>query len=238
MEVACFAHGCNMRCPQCQNYTITYNNVAKLLTPFEAAATLTAYRNKYGVDRMAISGGEPTLNRPWLIQFFRELKRLNQDERARLHLDTNATILTPDYVDELVEAGVTDIGPDLKGLHIETFMKITGITDSALARKYLKNAWSVIRYMINSYYPDKLFVGIGIPYNPYFMSLEELREIGEAIASISPEVQVCLLDYFPTFKRRNIVRPSFQQMQTARKILLKAGLKTVLAQTEQGHIGP
>lgn len=238
IEVACFAHGCNLRCPRCQNYTITYDNVAKPLTPYEAAATLTAYRNKYGVDRMAISGGEPTLNRPWLTQFFRELKRLNWDERARLHLDTNATVLTPDYVDELVEAGVSDMGPDLKGLHTETFMKITGITDVALAKKYLENAWDVTKYIIDSYYPDKLFVGIGVPYNPYFMSLEELREIGEAIASINPEVQVCLLDYFPTFKGRNIVRPGFQQMQTARNVLLEAGLKTVLAQTELGHIGP
>jgi len=70
VEVACFAHGCNLRCPQCQNYMVTYDNVALALTPFEAAAVLTAERNKYGVDRMAISGGEPTLNRAWLIRFF------------------------------------------------------------------------------------------------------------------------------------------------------------------------
>jgi len=44
-------------------------------------------------------------------------------------VDTNATILTRDYIDELVEAGVTDIGPDLKGCYPETFMRITGIED-------------------------------------------------------------------------------------------------------------
>ncbi len=238
VEVACFAHGCNLRCPQCQNYSVTYDNVAKPLTPYEAAAILTSYRRKYRVDRMAISGGEPTLNRPWLIQFFKELKRLNEDEYARLHLDTNATYLTPNYVDELVEAGVTDIGPDLKGLKVETFMKITGILDLELAKRYSENAWNITKYMIDKYYPEKLFVGVGIPYNPFFMTLDELSQIGEKIALINPNVQVCLLDYFPTFRRWNIERPSVGQMKLARKSLLDAGLRVVLAQTRIGHLGP
>lgn len=238
VEVACFAHGCNLRCPQCQNFTVTYDNVAETLTPLEAAAALTAERNKYGVDRMAISGGEPTLSREWLIRFFQELKRLNSDPDARLHLDTNATILAPEYVDELVEAGVTDIGPDLKGLRIETFMKITGINDRGLAERYLKNAWSIAEYIIKNYYPDQLFVGLGVPYNKYFITLDEIQETGERIARINPEVQVCLLDYFPSFRRRNMNRPTVAEMQKAREILLETGLTTTLAQTTIGHIGP
>jgi MoaA/NifB/PqqE/SkfB family radical SAM enzyme len=58
-------------------------------------------------------------------RYIEELRSLNRDERARFHVDTNATLLTEDYIDELVEAGVTDIGPDLKGFSVETFMKIT-----------------------------------------------------------------------------------------------------------------
>ena len=30
IEVACFAHGCNLRCPQCQNYTVIVSNLRKL----------------------------------------------------------------------------------------------------------------------------------------------------------------------------------------------------------------
>jgi len=238
IEVACFAHGCNLRCPQCQNYTVTYDNVAPALMPVEAAAVLTAQRRKYGVDRMAISGGEPTLNRAWLIRFFEELRRLNPDVEARLHLDTNATVLTPDFVDGLVEAGVTDVGPDLKGLRTETFMKITGIADRRLAGRYLKNAWSVTEYLIDRYYPEQLFVGVGIPYNKFFISLEEVREMGERIVGIDPDVQVCLLDYFPTFRRVGMERPSVAEMRMAREMLVETGLKTVLAQTTTGHLGP
>lgn len=238
VEVACFAHGCNLRCPQCQNFTVTYDNMAPALTPFEAAAVLTAERNKYGLDRMAISGGEPTLNRNWLIRFFEELHRLNPDKKARLHLDTNATVLTPEFVDGLVEAGMTDVGPDLKGLRTETFMKITGIGDEKLAGRYLGNAWSITRYTIDCYYPKSLFVGVGIPYNKNLITLEEIREMGERIADINSEVQVCLLDYFPTFRRLNMKRPSVAEMREARETLVETGLKTVLAQTTVGHLGP
>jgi len=239
IEVACFAHGCNLKCPQCQNYTVTYDNVERPLRPEEASRRLTALRRLYGVDRMAISGGEPTLNRPWLVAFFKALRTFNKDERARFHLDTNATVLTPDYIDELVlDAGVTDIGPDLKGLRLETFMAITGIKDRELARRYHANEWAAVKYILDHYYPERVFMGIGIPYNPAFMSLEELRDIGDRIASMDPGVQVCLLDYFPTFRRKDITRPSFRQMLKAREILLEAGLKTVIAQTELGHVGP
>ena len=239
IEVACFAHGCNLRCPQCQNYSVTYDSVERPLTPEEAARRLTALRRYYGVDRMAISGGEPTLNRDWLIAFFKALRSFNKDRKARFHLDTNATVLTPDYIDELVlDAGITDIGPDVKGLKLETFMNITGIRNRELARRYNENEWKAVKYIIDHYYPDEVFMGIGIPYNPAFMSLEELREMGERIASMDPDVQVCVLDYFPTFRRRDIERPSYRQMLKARETLLEAGLKTVIAQTVMGHVGP
>jgi len=238
VEVACFAHGCNLRCLQCQNYTVTYGNMAPALTPLEAAATLTAQRRKYGVDRMAVSGGEPTLNRAWLIRFFEELRRLNPEVRARLHLDTNATVLTPEFVDGLVEAGVTDVGPDLKGLRTETFMRISGIRDGRLAGRYLENAWSVAEYIIDRYYPEPLFVGVGIPYNRAFISLEEIRKIGDKLAKIDQNIQVTLLDYFPTFRRLGMERPSVAEMRKARETLVETGLKTVLAQTTIGHLGP
>jgi molybdenum cofactor biosynthesis enzyme MoaA len=37
-------------------------------------------------------------------------------------VDTNGSILTYDYLDELVEAGMTDIGIDLKSLEDHTYI--------------------------------------------------------------------------------------------------------------------
>lgn len=99
------------------------------MTPLEAAGILTAQRNQCSVDRMAISGGEPTLNRAWLIRFFQDLRRLN------------------------------------------------------------------------------------------------------------PDAQVCILDYFPAFRRLSMQRPTVNEMQKVRETLLEARLKTVLAQTTIGYIG-
>jgi len=239
IEVAIWAAGCNLSCPQCQNYHITYDSKSKAYTPKEVALILTWARKKYGVDRMAISGGEPTINRRWLVEFFKELRNLNKDDKARFHLDTNATILTKDYIDELVlEAGVTDIGPDLKGLNVETFMQITGISDKELAERYLETSWKAVRYIADQYYPEHVFMGIGIPYNKAFISLDEIYKMGLRIASINPEIQVCVLDYFPAFRRRDIERPSYWEMLRVKRTLEDAGCKTVIAQTIYGHVGP
>ncbi len=171
------------------------------------------------------------------MEYVRELKRLNFDPNARIHVDTNASILTRDYIDELVEAGMTDIGPDLKGYYPETFMRITGIEDRGLAERYLNTAWDAARYLI-ARYSEGVFTGIGIPYNRELISAKEIGLIGERLYEIDPEVQVCVLDYRPEFKRPDLVKPNYDEMLNIHKILKGKGLKTVLCQTEYGHVGP
>jgi len=107
IEVVCFSHGCILRCPSCQNWEIVYSSNIKPMSPIQAAEKMTVFRRKYNLNRMAISGGECTLNRQWLVNYLKHLTKLNRHENARLHIDTNAVILTPDYIDELVEAGMT-----------------------------------------------------------------------------------------------------------------------------------
>ena len=236
IEAACFACGCNFRCPQCQNWTTTYCGKDIPLSPGKAAEVMTKLRKTIGVDRMAISGGESTLNRRWLIQYIRELKRLNPDRDARFHVDTNASILTEDYIDELVEAGMTDIGIDVKGLKLETFQRITGVKDEKLAEIYLKTEWSALKYVLDTY-ADRVFVGVGIPYNRELIHIDEIREIGEKISGMDEEAQVCVLDYRAEF-RSAIKRPGFQEMFEVWKVLRETGLKVVTCQTVRGYIKP
>jgi pyruvate formate lyase activating enzyme len=186
IEVACFAAGCNFRCPQCQNWDITYNGKSKPMTPTEAAERMTKARKKFGVDRMAISGGESTLNRRWLIEYVKALKNLNPDAEARIHIDTNGSILTKDYIDELIGAGMTDIGIDLKGCSTDTFMRITAVSDRVLAARYLSTAWKAVRYL-SECYKDTIFTGVGVPYNAKLISLDEIRLIGKKLSEIDPD---------------------------------------------------
>lgn len=236
VEVATFACGCNLRCPQCQNWETAYNGRALAMTPKEAAMLMTDARMRYGVDRMAISGGESTLNRPWLVQYIKELRRLNPSKDARIHVDTNGTLLTDDYIDELVDAGMTDIGPDLKGLRLETFMRITGVRDKELAEEYRKTSWSAVKYIVDNY-KEKLFIGVGVPYSRDLISLEEIADIGAELCRIDDELQVCILDYRPEFRSR-IRRPEYSEMLEVHGLLKGIGLKTVICQTAYGYIGP
>ncbi len=241
VEAAVFTAGCNFRCPQCQNWTTAYLGKEgfdhQALTPRETAEKMTRARKKYGVDRMAVSGGESTLNRKWLIEFLRELKKMNPDEKAGFHVDTNGSLLTEDYIDELVEAGMTDIGIDLKGLETETFLRITGLTDEKMAKNYKQAAWQAVHYIAENY-RDTLFLGVGIPYNRDLIALEEIEAMGEEIVKTGGEIQVCPLDYRPEFRRRDLSRPAFSEMKDVYRILKGTGLKTVICQTAFGYIGP
>lgn len=243
IEVACFTAGCNLRCKTCQNFDTTYNSKAPSVTPLEAATILTKVRHQFGVNRLAVSGGEPTLNRKWLLQFFTHLKQQNSDTKARLHLDTNASILTPDYIDELIRAGVTDIGPDLKAVTLQTYQTITNIKNPNLAQQYLDTSWQAVEYLSNHYYPEQIFVGVGLPFNPDFfpnekIMIQELQEWGRRLAAINNRLQVCILDYRPTFRRRHIQRPLPDQVRWVKSLLENLGLKTVIAQTQSGHLPP
>jgi pyruvate formate lyase activating enzyme len=234
LEVACFTAGCNLRCPQCQNWTFTYMNRGDPLDPVEAARIMTAAKRRYGVDRLAISGGECTLNRRWLVQYLSSLRDMNPG--ANLHVDTNGSILTGEYLDGLVEAGMTDIGIDLKAARLPTFMSITGLEDPSLAERYMETAWMAVEHLLRKC--PQVFVGIGIPYNRRLTTLDEVEEMGERILSIDPWVQVCVLDYRPEFKRFDLSRPGFQEMARVHRILRGIGLESVLCQTERGRIGP
>ncbi|RLG54112.1 MAG: radical SAM protein [Thermoproteota archaeon] len=237
IEVAIWTAGCNLRCPQCQNYHVTYDNSTKPISPEKAAYVLTRARKIYRVDRMAVSGGEPTTNRKWLVKLFKELKKLNPDEKARLHLDSNGTLLTKDYIDELIEAGVTDIGVEPKGARLETFMRITGVKDKELASKYQRTQWEALKYLVDQY-QEKVFIGVGLPYNRALIGWDELLEVGDKIASIKSDLQVVVLDYFPTFRNRSLVRPSPEEMLKVKEALNAVGLSTVIVQTSAGHFGP
>lgn len=235
VEAAVWTAGCNLRCPQCQNYTVTYDNFSKALSPKEAAELLAFCHKTYRTKGVAISGGEPTLNRKWLIKFFRELSKITE-KRVRRHLDSNGTILTRDYVDELVDAGCNNIGIEPKCVSVETYMKITGLDDKELASKYLENAWKIAKYICDEH--SGVYLGIGLVYNSALVSFEEIAEAGEKIAKISGEVQVTVLDYFPAFRRRDLKRPSYEEMIKVRSILEGQGLKNVVVQTVRGHVTP
>ena len=97
---------------------------------------------------------------------------------------------------------------------------------------------NAIEYIHHEYYSGRVYLGIGLVYNKELVSLEEIAEAGRRIVDIGPEIQVTVLDYFPAFRRQYLRRPSYKEMLMVKKVLEDQGLKTVIVQTEIGHVGP
>jgi len=226
LEICCLVAGCNFRCPQCHNSVVTYMSKGPAYTSEEAAIMLTKTRRQLNLDRFCLSGGEITLNRPWLVQLLGELKKLNPEPETRFHISTNASLLTEDYIDELIDAGLNDFGIDLKGLHIDTFMKITGLRNRELAQRCKETAWNAVDY-ITHHHHDKAFVGVGVPYNKELLSLEEIQQYGRELYNIDPSVQTTGMAYFHGDYRSELVYPSLEEMKTVHRLLEEAGLTTV-----------
>jgi pyruvate formate lyase activating enzyme len=103
-----FTGGCNFRCPFCHNSDLVLNHGRMVDIPEEQIrASLRKFRK--WVDRVVITGGEPTLQ-PGLAPF---AERLKQDG-YKIKLDTNGS--HPDIVKGLVARGLIDcIAMDIKG---------------------------------------------------------------------------------------------------------------------------
>lgn len=225
--VSVFTHGCNFNCDFCHNWDITFSSTGIPSTPEEAAFYTLQGMNNQAHPRVGISGGEPTLNRRWLIAYVNELKR--QNKNIRIQLDTNASLLTEDYLDELVDAGVTDFSPDLKGLYPETFMKISGLENEILSRKYLNTAWQSVEYLVDKY-AHKVFYHVAIPFHPHFISYDEVTDMGKKLAALDPNMNVNLIVYQPVFRMRKTPIVGNEEIDKAFNLLKDTGLNNLWCQ--------
>jgi len=89
---------------------------------------------------------------------------------------------------------------------------------------------------LKSFAREKVFHVVGVPYDEALASLDEVTHSGERLASI-PTIQLRVLDFFPTFRRRDIERPSPEEMFKVKRVLKDVGLKAVVIQTSTGHLG-
>lgn len=220
-----FTHGCNYRCDLCHNWHLTFSSTATAYTPVQTVAQLKLHPE---AERwIGISGGEPTLSRKWLVETIGLLRQAAPE--SRIQLDTNASVLTPDYIDELVDAGITDISPDLKAFRIETFMKISGVRNRDLARQYMQTAWKAIEYLISKY-SEQIFMAVSIPCHPRIHSRGELEEMATALAALNSEIPVTLTELQPAFRNRDMPVLNRQIMEQAARYLADKGLNRVIIQ--------
>ncbi|MBN2568106.1 MAG: radical SAM protein [Deltaproteobacteria bacterium] len=224
-----FTHGCNYSCGICHNWDMTFASNGRAMNPREAVSKL--HLDQKEDSWVGISGGEPTLNRRWLLETVHELRKTVPN--IRIQLDTNASLLTTDYIDDLIESGITHISPDIKALHLKTFMELCGVKSEEKARQYLETSWEAVRY-INERYKEKLFMAVSFPYFPAIHTLEELKEMALTLADISKDIPVTLVEYQPAFRLRNLPFVSSDDLEAAQKAVEAAGLRKVVVQGGPG----
>ncbi len=107
--VACtvFTGGCNFRCPFCHNAPLVLPE--RLARDTDEEAVLSFLKKRVGVlDGVAITGGEPLLNRD-MPDFLSKIRSLGY----RIKLDSNGSF--PDRLIEIVNAGLVDrVAMDIK----------------------------------------------------------------------------------------------------------------------------
>lgn len=107
-----FLGGCNFRCPWCHNFDLVdEKSLNKIKTiPFENILSFIEKR-KGKIDGICISGGEPTINGDYLIDFIRDLRR----NKILIKLDTNGS--NPKVIEKLIEENLIDfVSLDIKNI--------------------------------------------------------------------------------------------------------------------------
>lgn len=109
-KTACtvFTGGCNLRCPFCHNALLVTGELASGESEKEKEVFKHLERRKGILDGVAITGGEPLLNRD-IGEFIQKIR----DMGYPVKLDTNGTF--PDALIELVRGGLVDyVAVDIK----------------------------------------------------------------------------------------------------------------------------
>ncbi len=109
---------CDLRCTYCMPEDQHFLRKEELMTRAEIATIVRLFVERYGVDKVRITGGEPLL-RPDVVDIVRDVHRLG----VKLGLTTNAVSLHK-YAAALREAGLESLNVSLDTFDAERFKTI------------------------------------------------------------------------------------------------------------------
>lgn len=181
------SYGCNLRCPYCQNASISMagpdNCPHRLITP-EGLTDLAVDLSKQepGNIGVAFTYNEPTV----CFEFIRDTSKLLHEAGLKSVVVTNGGLVRK-YADELLPH-VDALNIDLKGFSNEFY-------------RYVKGEFDTVKEFIKAAVEHKCHVELTTLVIP--TKNDDPEEIGrevEWIASISPEIPLHLSQFFPRYK--------------------------------------
>jgi pyruvate formate lyase activating enzyme len=224
-----FMSGCNFKCLNCQNWTISQfpdNGFSQrgYIPPKELAEECVKQLKSIpakmmGADRIFFSGGEATVHLPYIEKVVEEAKRMRPD--TRVNFDTNGYMTEQSL--ERVLAFTTSITYDLKAFSGELHWALTG----ASAEPVLRNAEYIARHARNQLWEYRILVIPGI-------NEDEIRPLAKFIAKIDPSLPVCFLAFRPNFVLERHSGASTDLMEKCVSIAQDCGLEKAYW---SGHTG-
>ena len=193
-----FMAGCNFKCLNCQNWTISqypdngyslrgYEDPEELAAECVNSLTSPAAR-LMGADRIFFSGGEPTVYLPYIERVVEEARKIEAD--TKVNFDTNGYMTEKSL--ERVLSFANSITYDLKAYDDEVYLALTG----ASSKPVLRNAEHIGRHAKNKLWEYRILV---IPE----INEDEIKPLTDFIAGIDPSLPVCFLAFRPKFVLEN-----------------------------------
>lgn len=194
---------CNMHCKWCFRFDPSYRDVLDIELPFEKYEAII--NNTEGRFRMVhLAGlGEPTMY-PRLPEAISLAKKLSDNVR----ITTNASLLNRDYIDKLVESGLTQIEVSITEFDEEREKKTRGVD--------LRHSLQNVLYMSNHTNLDV--------------------QINTCVSTSNYEAQFSMVDYLKEAKKLRIhTIPLFETKQSIKKNIRRVPVekyKTLLEKIE------
>ena len=227
-----FMAGCNYKCLNCQNWTISQypdNGYEQrgYMDPKELAREcidkLDSLPGKLmRADRIFFSGGEPTIHLPYIEKVVKESRRIKPD--VKVNFDTNGYLTEKSL--KRVSDFTTSITYDLKAYNNEVHLALTG----ALLRPVLRNAEYIGRYKKDKLWEYRILV---IPD----INEDEIKPLAEFIANIDASLPVCFLAFRPNFVLEKHPGAGKDLMDMCVKVARDSGLENVYWSGQTGLSG-
>ncbi len=215
--------GCNLRCKNCQNYSISQYPIlhnGEVTGEYVTPELIVESALKYNCESIAYTYTEPTI----FYELAYDTAKLAHGKGLLNFFITNGYI-NREPLEEILPY-LDGANVDLKSFRDETYRRIASarlqpVLDT-IKFLYEKGKWVEVTTLIIPEVND---------------SEEELRDIAKFIKSVSPDIPWHLSAFYPAYKMLNVPPTPPEKIQRAREIGLEEGLKFVYSGNLWGDPG-
>ncbi len=216
--------GCNIRCVYCSvNDDVRLSEyIVEKDYLVEEFKKLIDFKQANNIEAHIAAQGEPTLYFD-LINLIKDIRKLPQV--GTISIDTNGTILTPKYVDELIEAGLTRFNFSLNAIDKQTALKI------ADASYNYEKIIEIIKYISTK---CELIIAPVFVHGFNDQELDKIIEFTKSLKNDKFEPKIFIQNFLNyRFGRNPTKETSFEEFyEVLRKLEQKHNIKLIISESD------